>query len=92
MKKLFKKDALFILDNKEKDEDYFHIWITSIKSKEENYFGAWFEFQPELDELEIIGSDYEGWWCERKNIDRDQLKKELEDKGFKVIFGEDEHD
>lgn len=49
---------------------------------------AWFDFQPELDELEI--SSYEdNWVCLDETFSRDELKFSLEERGFKVILGED---
>ena len=82
---LYKKEALIVLFNKEEDEDYFPILITK-KDIGGDYYGEWLEFQPELDELQIIEDGDE--WISLKEIDRMKLKEELEARGFNVILGE----
>ena len=90
-KYLKKEDALFVLYDKMHDiygrtDDLFSIDITN-KHTNGNYQEAWFDFQPELDELEIRAYD-DDWVCFMDDIDRDTLKSCLEERGFTVIFGE----
>ena len=84
---LYKKDALFELYSLQGIEDYFSINITH-KNERGNYYGKWLEFQPELDELQIIEGGDE-WLCvdedvNEKIISREDLKVKLENKGFTV--------
>lgn len=80
---LYKWDALFVLYEKEEKEDYGTIHLTS------KTFGTcfhWIEFEPELNELEIKW-DGDECFCSR-DVDRLELKKELEARGFDVKLGE----
>lgn len=83
MKKLYKKDAIIVLYEKEKDEDLFSVFITN-KELGGDFYGQWKDFQPELDELNILETEDE--W--QYDGDRLELKSKLEQRGFYVVLGE----
>ena len=79
---LYKKDAEIILYPLIDDTDeYYSIYITHKKDRG-NFYGKWLEFQPELDELGII-EEFDEWMCDKKTP-REELKLELEKRGFNV--------
>lgn len=82
---LYKKDAEIILHKLEEGDDCYSIDITN-KEYRGNYFGKWLEFQPEIDELNIVESDDDCWMCD-KEFPREILKVELEKRGFYVTLG-----
>ena len=84
---LKKEDAIFILYKKLYDDDFYY--TISITSKGGgNYYKTWIEFKKDIDELSIIQHDNE-WLCDDdKYEDRNDLKAELERRGFKVELGD----
>lgn len=81
---LYKKDAKIIIYSFiDDDDDFFPIYITH-KELGGNYSDRWLEFQPELDELNIIG-DGDEYICDNDTITTpEQLKIELEKRNFLV--------
>jgi hypothetical protein len=82
---LNKKDSVIIIYDIIDGDDYFSV---DIKKNYGDYIGGNFhdkfiEFQPELDSLEIkdLGDEYVYYGSKTNK----QLKKELEDRGFKTI-------
>jgi len=86
-KLLRKQEAQIVLYNKLYDDDFYYLIKITNKSGGGCYYKQWMDFKEEIDELGITQSDHD-WICEDEEYkDREELKIELEKRGFHVRLG-----